>query len=83
MYFRIVAAILVGAEDGRHQGQELPFVGVMAVANALATVIPGTIAFTVLMYAGGMFTDKSAYARNVDAGGDGRGRPVARSPARP
>ena len=55
----------------------------MAVANALATVIPGTIAFTVLMYAGGMFTDKSAYARNVDAGGDGRGRPVARSPARP
>ena len=44
------------------------FVGVTAVSNALLTVILGTVAFTVLMYSGGIFTNKSAYARNVDAG---------------
>ena len=44
------------------------FVGVTAVSNALLTVILGTVAFTVLMYSGGLFTNKSTYARNVDAG---------------
>ncbi|NNG05671.1 MAG: DUF1761 domain-containing protein [Inquilinus sp.] len=44
------------------------FVGVTAVANALLTVILATVAFTVLAYSGGLFTRKSAYARNVDAG---------------
>ena len=44
------------------------FVGVTAVSNALLTVVLGTVAFTVLMYSGGLFTKKSAYARNVDAG---------------
>ena len=44
------------------------FVGVTAVSNALLTVILGTVAFTVLAYAGGMFTKKSGFARNVDAG---------------
>jgi len=38
------------------------------VSNALLTVILATVAFTVLAYSGGMFTRKSAYARNVDAG---------------
>lgn len=44
------------------------FVGVTAASNLLLTVILGTIAFTVLAYAGGMFGHKSSYARNVDAG---------------
>ena len=44
------------------------FVGVTAVSNALLTVILGTVAFTVLAYSGGLFTKKSRYARNVDAG---------------
>ena len=44
------------------------FVGVTAVSNALFTVILATVAFTVLAYSGGMFTKKSTYARNVDAG---------------
>jgi hypothetical protein len=44
------------------------FVGVTAVSNALLTVILATVAFTVLAYSSGMFTQKSAYARNVDAG---------------
>ncbi|WP_299864801.1 DUF1761 domain-containing protein [uncultured Hoeflea sp.] len=44
------------------------FVGVTAAAGALATVILATLAFTALAYSGGLFTKKSAYARNVDAG---------------
>lgn len=44
------------------------FVGVTAVSDALLTVILGTVAFTVLAYSGGLFTKKSTYARNVDAG---------------
>lgn len=44
------------------------FVGVTAANNALFTVILATLAFTVLGYSGGLFTKKSTYARNVDAG---------------
>ena len=44
------------------------FVGVTAASNALLTVILATAAFTVLAYSGGMFSQKSAYARNVEAG---------------
>ncbi len=44
------------------------FVGVTAVSNALLTVILATLAFVVLAYSGGMFTKKSSYARNVEAG---------------
>ncbi|MDF1607238.1 DUF1761 domain-containing protein [Hoeflea sp. YIM 152468] len=44
------------------------FVGVTAAANALSSVILATLAFTVLAYSGGLFTKKSAYARNVEAG---------------
>ncbi len=44
------------------------FVGVTAANNALLTVILATLAFTVLGYSGGLFTKKSTYARNVDAG---------------
>ncbi len=44
------------------------FVGVTAANNALLTVILGTVAFTVLGYAGGAFRNNSTYARNVDAG---------------
>jgi len=44
------------------------FVGVTAANEALLTVILATIAFTVLAYSGGLFTKKSTYARNVEAG---------------
>ena len=44
------------------------FVGVTAVSSALPTVALGTAAFTVLAYSGGLFTRKSAYARNTEAG---------------
>lgn len=44
------------------------FVGVTAASDALFTVILATVAFTVLAYSGGMFGQKSTYARNVDAG---------------
>lgn len=44
------------------------FVGVTAASNLLLTVILATVSFAVLAYSGGMFTRKSAYARNVDAG---------------
>lgn len=44
------------------------FVGVTAVSSALLTVILATIAFTVLAYSGGLFTKKSGFARNTDAG---------------
>ncbi len=44
------------------------FVGVTAVSNALLTVILATAAFTILAYSGGLFTRKSSYSRNVDAG---------------
>jgi len=44
------------------------FVGVTAVNNALLTVILATIAFTTLAYSGNMFSQKSPYARTVDAG---------------
>lgn len=44
------------------------FVGVTAASNLLLTVILGTVAFTVMAYAGGMFGRKSKYARGVDAG---------------
>ncbi|MDA4848145.1 DUF1761 domain-containing protein [Hoeflea poritis] len=44
------------------------FVGVTAAADALFTVILGTIAFAVLAYSGGMFRKNSTYARLTDAG---------------
>ena len=44
------------------------FVAVTAVSNALATVVLGTVAFTVLAYSGSTFAEHSAYARNVNAG---------------
>lgn len=44
------------------------FVGVTAASNLLATVILGTIAFTVLAYSGGMFAKKPKAVRNIDAG---------------
>lgn len=44
------------------------FVGVTAVANALLTAILATVAFGALAYSGGMFAQKSAYARGVEAG---------------
>lgn len=44
------------------------FVGVMAVAETLATTILAAVAFTALAYSGGLFAKKSAYARNVEAG---------------
>lgn len=44
------------------------FVGVTAASNALLTVILATLAFTVLGYSGGTFSQKSTYARAVDAG---------------
>jgi hypothetical protein len=44
------------------------FVGVAAASNALLTVILATVAFGVLAYSGGQFAQKSAYARNVEAG---------------
>ena len=44
------------------------FVGVTAVSNALSTLVLGTLAFTVMAYSGGLFTKKSRYALNVDAG---------------
>ena len=44
------------------------FVGVTAAANALSTVVLGTVAFTVLAYSSGAFAKHSAYARNVNAG---------------
>ena len=37
-------------------------------SRALLTVILATVAFTVLGYSGGLFSQKSGYARNVDAG---------------
>jgi Protein of unknown function (DUF1761) len=44
------------------------FVGVTAVSSALLTVILATVAFTVLAYSGGMFSQKSKYARGTEAG---------------
>lgn len=44
------------------------FVGVTAVSNALLTVILATLAFGTLAYSGGMFAQKSTYARGVEAG---------------
>jgi hypothetical protein len=44
------------------------FVGVTAASNLLLTVILGTAAFIVLGYSGALFSRKSRYARNVDAG---------------
>lgn len=44
------------------------FVGVTAASNALLTVILATVAFVVLAYSGGLFTKKSTYARNAEAG---------------
>jgi len=44
------------------------FVGVTAVSNALLTVLLATVAFAVLAYSSGMFAQKSAYARGVEAG---------------
>lgn len=44
------------------------FVGVTAASGALATVILGTVAFTVLAYSGGLFGKQTAYVRNVNAG---------------
>lgn len=44
------------------------FVGVTAASNALATVILATLAFAVLAYSGGMFSQRSAVVRNIDFG---------------
>lgn len=44
------------------------FVGVTAASNLLATVILGTIAFTILAYSGAMFAKQNSYVRNVNAG---------------
>ena len=44
------------------------FVGVTAVSSALFLVILATIAFTVMAYSSSSFSQKSAYARFVDAG---------------
>lgn len=44
------------------------FVGVTAVHNMRATVILATLAFTVLAWSGATFSQKSQYARTVDAG---------------
>jgi uncharacterized protein DUF1761 len=44
------------------------FVGVTAVNDALLTVVLATVAFTVLAYSGGMFSQKSGYARGTEAG---------------
>lgn len=44
------------------------FVSVTAANGLLLTVILGTIAFTVLAYSGNTFSQKTPYARNVDAG---------------
>ena len=64
------SAMPVGAMASQALGLLLMswFVGVTAVSNALLTVILATVAFTVLAYSSGMFTQKSAYARNADAG---------------
>lgn len=44
------------------------FVGAGLAANALPLIVLGTLAFAVLAYSGGLFTKRSLYARNVDAG---------------
>lgn len=44
------------------------FVGAGLAVNALPLLVLGTLAFAVLAYSGGLFTKKSFYARNVDAG---------------
>lgn len=44
------------------------FVGVTVASNTLSTAILATLAFTVLAFSGGLFTKKTAYARNVEAG---------------
>ncbi len=44
------------------------FVGVTAASNLLLTVILGTLAFTVMAFAGASFSQKSLYARITDAG---------------
>ena len=44
------------------------FVGAMAAANALSTLIIGSLAFAMLAYSGGMFRGNSAYARVTDLG---------------
>lgn len=44
------------------------FVGAMAAANALSTLVIGTLAFAMLAYSGGMFRKNSAYARVTDLG---------------
>jgi high-affinity Fe2+/Pb2+ permease len=64
------AAMPVGALVSQALGLFLMswFVGVTAVSNALLTVILATAAFAVLAYSGGMFSQKSAYTRNVEAG---------------
>ena len=64
------SAMPVGAMVSQAAGLLLMswFVGVTAVSSALLTVLLATVAFTVLAYSGSMFAQKSAYARNVDAG---------------
>ncbi|WP_420408940.1 DUF1761 domain-containing protein [Hoeflea sp.] len=44
------------------------FVGAGLAAAMLPLVVLGTLAFAVLAYSGGLFTKRSPYARNVDAG---------------
>ena len=65
-----VASTPVGALVSQAVGLFLMswFVGVTAASNALLTVILATVAFTVLGYSGGTFSQKSTYARAVDAG---------------
>jgi hypothetical protein len=43
-------------------------VGVTAVRNELMTIILAALTIAVLLYGGGMFAGKSAYARNIESG---------------
>lgn len=44
------------------------FVGVTAANNALLTVILATVAFSIMLMAGGKFANQSSYANHVNAG---------------
>lgn len=44
------------------------FVGAMAAANALSTLVLATLAFSVLAFSGGMFRRNGTYARMTDFG---------------
>lgn len=60
----------VGAMVGQAIGLLLlsGFVGALTAANAISTLVIGTLAFAMLAYSGGMFRRNSAYARVTDLG---------------